>query len=211
MSQLSSSLLETTKPGKADIDIMESPAEAKPAPDSSPRLARALLAVIALVSAITATWVFLSLRFEHVDVGSPFSIPDLPRLDGAPGYARAADPAAPRLLMLIRPSCQICRQGLAELEQLVSPDGNERIQIIALGSRAEALRAFKDYPRASALTVIDESRTVERAYGRFRVPTVIVLSNGRVHRKVRGREAELATIFRAFAAMADAHAVKVEH
>jgi hypothetical protein len=153
--------------------------------------ALALLAVLICVPAAIVVFVGATRHPESLAAGdriAPLMASDLTgkprRLD-----ANTAD-GAPHVWLIVSASCVICRAELAEMQKANAPFS--RVTIVSLSSPAETRDLMRQYPGLQRQTAIDSQGVLQRAYGRFRTPTGLLIdSRGVLVLKWHGLRPEL--------------------
>lgn len=150
---------------------------------SSAVLARALLGAMGL-GVILILWRVALLRPESLQAGDQFVPPQLVNLDGK---AVLLDVRENLLLIVIRANCPACREELSDLAANLKKTAGWQVRIISLSTLAATLDIAGKEPIRS-WTLVDAEGALESRYGRFRVPTALLVSHaGQVLAKTRGK------------------------
>ncbi len=145
--------------------------------------ARLILAATALGIVLLLTKV-VYLRPESLQPGDEFVVPPLVDLEGQPVSPGAREET---LFVLVRADCPICRDELSELATHPDVLTERNVRILSL-SGWENTRDIVGQGPTRRWTVVDGGNGLEARYGRFLVPTVLLVSRrGRILAKTRGR------------------------
>jgi hypothetical protein len=135
-----------------------------------------LLLSIAVVAVVGIVFTLTRLRTESLAVGYRLAPLHVARLDGT-AVVLASVGGANHAWIVVKPSCHLCRAELAKLEH----DGARTLfDVVSLGSVEETRKVMESLPRVRARTFAAGGK-LEQAYGRFRVPTILLLGpDGRI-------------------------------
>jgi hypothetical protein len=136
----------------------------------------ALLAVLICVPATVVVFVGATRHPESLAVGDRIASLIGSDLDGRPRRLDTYTPdGAPHVWLIVSASCVICRAELAEMQKANTPFS--RVTVVSLSS-AEETRAFmRQFPALQRQTAIDSQGVLQRAYGRFRTPTGLLMNS----------------------------------
>ena len=146
------------------------------------RTAITLLVSIVNVAVVGIVFTLTRLRPESLAAGYRLAPLRVARLDGIP-VVLAAGGGAKHAWIIVKPSCHLCRAELAKLER----DGaHTPFDVVSLGSVEETRKLMALLPRLRPRTFAAGGE-LERAYGRCRVPTILLLGpDGRIVARSRG-------------------------
>ncbi len=157
-------------------------------------LASGGICLILILFATAIVYLHVTQRHEQIQRGDRLSALHARDLDGHSRQIASTSPRGYRVWIVLSPSCPICERELPLLDKTFSSGSVlPEVTVISLGGHTDTDRMTQGLTAVRMRTVVDESGDLERLYGRFGVPTMLVFDRvGRVTSKIVGQPADIA-------------------